>query len=323
MMKIYTAVLAASVVGPTYLVSGAVTGPTECMSGFLGLNFSPSNFARYPEYFHDDSTITLAQAGTFQGPSAIEEYVHFTTPFSPLVSAVAPSGPSVNSIVRIERDVCVFSLMLMRTFEMNDALLGAWPPIDVASLFHFYYNVTGNYIQKWTVFYEVPWLEFSFTTLVNTSQVNDLICNTMTEKCGFDVDSTGPCQEQLNSLPSLTDVSYADGNSKGCRTLHATMAIENPYHCAHISFDEMPDPSGRIKCQNSELVDPMDLFDIDSVDAFRAFYQAQGIDLGVGYRIATSPPMSASPVSSSPVTPGPSSAHSKSAKRAKSGRTLA
>ena len=94
-MKIYTAVLAASIMGSAYLASGAVTGPAECLSGFLGLKFSPFNFTRYPEYFRDDSTITLAQAGTFRGPSGIEEYVHFTTPFSPFISAVLPGGPSV------------------------------------------------------------------------------------------------------------------------------------------------------------------------------------------------------------------------------------
>ena len=65
--------------------------------------------------------------------------------------------------------------------------------------------------------------------------------------------SSEECIEKFNAIPTVfTGTNHGfDGYDKGCRLLHAAFAIENPDHCAHVSFAPMADPKGRIKCQAS------------------------------------------------------------------------
>lgn len=105
----------------------------------------------------------------------------------------------------------------------------------------------------------------------------------MSSKCGFDV---AGCQGELAVLPTFSEGVYFDGNSMGCRALHAVLAETNPSkHCAHISFEPMEDPLGRIKCQESELTDPMDLFDEDDMSFYKKFCEDRGVDPLVGYAL--------------------------------------
>ena len=54
------------------IVSTAANIPTEsdCVN-FANLTFDLVNVAEYHKYFHDQSTLTLSQAGTYTGPDGI------------------------------------------------------------------------------------------------------------------------------------------------------------------------------------------------------------------------------------------------------------
>ena len=49
----------------------------DCVAKFAALKFDSLNFPRYNEYFTNTSTVTLAPAGTYEGPADIEEYIRF------------------------------------------------------------------------------------------------------------------------------------------------------------------------------------------------------------------------------------------------------
>ena len=57
----------------------------DCLLTFTALNFDIRNFDRYPDYFHDDSTLVLAEAGEYKGAADIEEYIRFASPTSPYI----------------------------------------------------------------------------------------------------------------------------------------------------------------------------------------------------------------------------------------------
>ena len=46
----------------------------QCWIRFIAFDLDPTDFSEYGKYFRDDSTMTLAQAGTYTGADAIEEY---------------------------------------------------------------------------------------------------------------------------------------------------------------------------------------------------------------------------------------------------------
>jgi hypothetical protein len=68
--------LPASVARP-YLVSPRI----QCAIKALNNPFSLGRFDLYPQFFHNESVMVLAQAGMYKGPSDIEEYVKFVYPY--------------------------------------------------------------------------------------------------------------------------------------------------------------------------------------------------------------------------------------------------
>eukprot|EP01083_Nonionella_stella_P037208 101435_1 len=71
-----------------------------------------------------------------------------------------------------------------------------------------------------------------------------------------------------------------DGNSTGCRILHANLARKkNPtQHCPHISFRPKADPMGRIKCSASSNFDVGDFFTQSDMNLFERRSIEYGID---------------------------------------------
>ena len=171
----------------------------------------------------------------------------------------------------------------MIRYTLEEGFFGPNPPtLDVPVVSKFFYNARKNYVAKWNVFYEDGWLSY-FGDLLNNSLVHDYLCSVMKDSCGFNVDTTGPCQDQLAALPTATNGVYIDGNSQGCRALHGVFAEINTDHCAHIAFPPTKDPNGKIKCQQSEGIDVMDLFTEDDLTKFRQFEVDNGIDPAIGY----------------------------------------
>ncbi len=75
-----------------------------------------------------------------------------------------------------------------------------------------------------------------------------------------DGDDPIPCIDKLLGLKQQNLTGLLDGNTFGCRLLHASLATENSDHCPHISFLPEEDKNGNIKCQESKGVAASDLF---------------------------------------------------------------
>ena len=79
------------------------------------------------------------------------------------------------------------------------------------------------------------------------------------------------CLRRYNRLPSYDEIdgaAYFDGDSKGCRNLHAIFAATNPFHCPHVSFAPDKDDKGVIKCHESQGISVADIFPQEILDAF-------------------------------------------------------
>jgi len=89
-------------------VAGSNVTAAECLVGAQNLAFNFEDFERYPIFFREESTMTIAPAGVYKGPKSIEEYTRFAYPSSPYLAARL-SGPSIYAFKAIEGDVCIFS----------------------------------------------------------------------------------------------------------------------------------------------------------------------------------------------------------------------
>lgn len=72
---------------------------------------------------------------------------------------------------------------------------------------------------------------------------------------GTDLDME-TCVKMFNELPDLSypnnaNAGFLDGNSKGCRAIHAFLASSNDIHCPHITFEAEEDINGQVKCNES------------------------------------------------------------------------
>ena len=76
--------------GYTVMLSLVITAipsltANECVGSYLTLNppFNQRSFDLYETWFDDNSSVTLAQVGTYKGVDGISEYVQFAYPSSP------------------------------------------------------------------------------------------------------------------------------------------------------------------------------------------------------------------------------------------------
>lgn len=109
-----------------------------------------------------------------------------------------------------------------------------------------------------------------------TDRIYDFICNdVLSETCD---NPTTKCMERLKHLPAAEPITGSvDGNSFGCRALHAAFALTNSDHCAHVALDPMEDTFGKIKCQQSKGEHPRDLF----TDVEWEFYVEEMVKFGI------------------------------------------
>ena len=100
------------------------------------------------------------------------------------------------------------------------------------------------------------------------------------------------CLETLNALPFADDgaLTYIDGNTKGCRILHAVFAKTNPDHCPHISFEADEDVNDLVKCNESKRTLPTDLFTEEQLGLFTYASNLLGLgDSGIDIKLEACP----------------------------------
>lgn len=151
------------------------------------------------------------------------------------------------------------------------------------------YDYYDEYIPFVEVYYEEAALSYVFDTLLNNIDTRNYICD-VAEGCP----ETNPgmshqdCVSELEALPVFTEGSaHFDGNSRACRTLHAVFAEKNQDHCAHLSIAPQEDPKGNTKCQQSQGIHYLDLFDEQDVENFREWMDgpASLIESTSGFKI--------------------------------------
>ena len=95
----------------------------ECVGSYLTLNppFNQRSFDLYETWFDDNSSVTLAQVGTYKGVDGISEYVQFAYPSSPFLATVGWFG-SEDSFVSFdpEKRSCVVMTKIHDRVQMSE-----------------------------------------------------------------------------------------------------------------------------------------------------------------------------------------------------------
>ena len=137
------------------------------------------------------------------------------------------------------------------------------------------------------MYYKPATLHFNFDILRNSPQTRRFICDqVIAGTCSGIVPAENHtnCIADLEKLPATTgDEFHFDGNSQGCRALHASFAPDNPNHCAHVSLVPMAVVDGYIKCQKTPNVHPSELFTDYDFAYFDDFMIDHGVDPKYGY----------------------------------------
>eukprot|EP00992_Anisonema_acinus_P014880 TRINITY_DN9505_c0_g1_i1.p1 TRINITY_DN9505_c0_g1~~TRINITY_DN9505_c0_g1_i1.p1 ORF type:complete len:296 (+),score=34.23 TRINITY_DN9505_c0_g1_i1:46-933(+) len=272
-------------------VSTAAYDPVVCIGGFSNLGFAFENFQRYGDYFDATTELTLSETGTYQGVDDILEYVAFLSTASPYFAAVTNSPPVVHYLGSNSDDGCIF-LFLLSSHRVTTPYLRS-TEYEVAVMTKLFYSPAKNKVTRINVFYDQPYLAFFFDVM-DTELTRHFVCSTMASPgCNYVFDannynSVEKCVKDLEKLPT-TSAGYVDGKSKGCRYLHTVFAATNSVHCAHISYDPLADPNGKVKCQTSANTQPSSLFSAGDFAAFNNFKTENGYALTLGYKVIVPP----------------------------------
>lgn len=263
----------------------------QCAGSFLraGLNFA--QFELYDRWFDDNSSLTLAQAGTYNGARDIEEYVRFLSPNSPYISALGGLDLERSLLsVDAEKKTCVFMQMFHDRLQLSEMAGNAL--FEFSSMVKLEWRHGDQRVGKLAFFYAPSVIKYLVVDGLNLPTVSNFVCDVMKSSCpavwaANELDSLGGCEEKLAALPlSEGDEVYFDGNTQSCRKFHAVFASTNADHCAHTSFKPMADPKGLFKCQESAQVPISAHFSNDELAAYEAFAAKTGFESDQHWRLS-------------------------------------
>ena len=265
----------------------------RCLLALQRTGFEFGDFAGYPKTFRDDSIMELAQAGTYQGASNIEEYVKFGyAGFSPYIACCNDYIKQKIKFVGYENGQCEFMAFYARNAELIPNATAALPSdtFQIAAAAKIYLAFEERYIQRINLFYTEDFLRIYFDVFLNSTNTRRFVCGVVSGPCASilnitdNISSNLTCEEQLMTLPSTDGAFYIDGKSQSCRALHAVFAATNPVnHCAHLSYTPLKDPNGNIKCHTSKGTLPSSLFTERELQLFKDFAVSVGIDPILGH----------------------------------------
>lgn len=261
-----------------------------CAVRYQLLGFQLTNYDEYPTYFREDSVMELAQAGTYKGLQAIQEYVTFTAPDSTYLTG---GTYVISDMSRLggydpKTGLCIFDLAVRRRFETDPTTTNPDTlPFDGYSGAKLYYDLCNNYITRIDLWFPLGLVNHVFVDILESTQTRDYICNQLATSCApyiSDFDAA-TCQSNLAALPAVTNGEYSDGDSSGCRALHAAFVSLRPeVHCAHVSLSPTDlDPDGSAKCSQSKGTLVSDVFAEEDLAFFRKFVADNGVDPDVGF----------------------------------------
>jgi hypothetical protein len=288
-------VIAEAVSSSTKASSTGILFPKlRCLLAFQRLGFAIDNFDQYPTYFRSDSVVQLAQAGEYQGPKAIEEYLKFAFPgYSPYLLNISSSVARRNSKYKVlgyRNGQCEFLSIVKPVAPLNVSNTENVQPFNYVTMIKLFLDFEKGYVSRMNVFFTPDFLRIVFNVALNSPNTRRFLCKeVMAGTCARLLNETNTagnlCEATQQALPTTEgELRYFDGNSSGCRALHGVLALNDPTeHCPHLSFIPITDPLGRIKCQVSTRTLPTDLFSESDLKDFRTFARRQGIDPEIGH----------------------------------------
>jgi hypothetical protein len=274
--------------------TGILFPKLRCLLAFQRLGFAIDNFDQYPTYFRSDSVVQLAQAGEYQGPKAIEEYLKFAFPgYSPYLLNISSSVARRNSKYKVlgyRNGQCEFLSIVKPVAPLNVSNTENVQPFNYVTMIKLFLDFEKGYVSRMNVFFTPDFLRIVFNVALNSPNTRRFLCKeVMAGTCARLLNETNTagnqCEATQQALPTTEgELRYFDGNSSGCRALHGVLALNDPTeHCPHLSFIPITDPLGRIKCQVSTRTLPTDLFSESDFKDFRTFARRQGIDPEIGH----------------------------------------
>lgn len=268
----------------------------ECTLGYSSLGFNLTDYDAYPTYFREDSIMSLAQAGNYEGVEGIQEYVTFTQTDSPyLLDSVVVDADTRIGGYDADTGQCIFDLALRRRFVPDPATTNPeFGSFDGFSMAKLYYDLEQGYISRINLYFPIGFITHTFVDLLDSNNTRQYMCDLLAGPCSdiiLDHDNAA-CTADLAALPVFTDGGYVDGNGSGCRSLHAALSAINPeIHCAHLSLSVTDlDPNDKNKCSVSAQVPVDSLIGESDLAFYRQFAESHGVDPDSGV-ISPSPPI--------------------------------
>jgi hypothetical protein len=264
----------------------------RCFLALQRTGYNISDFEGYTKLFRDDSIVTLAQAGSYEGASNIEEYVKFAyAGFSPYLECCNNFIEREVKFVGYDNGQCEFLTVFDRNFQfIPNATDGPSEPIRAVLAIKIYVDFEKQYMSRLNVFFPDDFLRIFFAVFLNSTNTRQFVCGVANGVCANTLNITEnlsnlTCEEQLLTLPATDgEIYYIDGRSQGCRALHAVFAATNPVnHCAHISYAPLEDPKGNTKCQSSKGTLPSSLFTDNELQMIQDFIVSVGLDPELGH----------------------------------------
>lgn len=283
-----------------------------CFYALIGSGLELGDSSTYDTVFDSDSVQYMPQVGQYGGVDGIKEYLTWVKAGeSGFIKDYTLVGQPLFLDIKtgLAANQCIATTSERRRFSFNSFYTKKNTEIcaNVAIGQVLYYTMTGKPeapITIQTLKSYLPNELFStalpFTT--DTQATAEFICDAIVNTCGYDrpkrrlksgktkspkspksPKQSNPmkkCLKKLNKLPLVDDgeLSYFDGNTIGCRMIHAYYSKTNPEHCPHISFEADKDANGLIKCNKSKQTALTDLFTKKHLKMFKR----AGKQLGLG-----------------------------------------
>lgn len=262
----------------------------QCFLRMALFRFKIDNFDRFGKYFRDDSEMTLAQTGKYQGANAIEEYVKFLfSEFSPYFETEEILEDQLQFMgYDDDSGECIYLVQYYSFTQPDGVHTSSNTGFNVANMIKLHFNYRERYIPRIYVYYTESFVDLLFGSFLNSNMTREYVCDIIEGPCSsYVVGTPADCEGALEALPvteSSSTLQVVDSNSQGCRALHAVFAATNPtQHCPHISLTPTPDPDGSIKCDTSQNIQVSDLFAENELERFRVFSEKYGLDPDIGH----------------------------------------
>jgi hypothetical protein len=270
------------------LVTNLVFPRISCLLKLLSLDFDAAAFDRYDEFFRNDSVVQLVETGAFKGVDDILEYLQGGSEISPFYVRDLETEDLQFSYRRYDRknSICEFEVKTTASFETDPTTTAGAVTIKYGAMSKLFLDYRNNYIVKQKIFL-LPGFWEGLRFAYNSTNARNFVCEVMATDCApyLPNGTSANCLSRLEALPlSQSDedgtLRFQEG-SQVCRVMHAGLARINPVaHCAHISFEPLKDPQGRIKCQEGSDTDNfkyLDLFTQEEINDFRQYCLKQGL----------------------------------------------